>query len=92
STLGIRIQEMDRAILPRSFQTIKLLGGSVRMKIAGLGKGRLKVTPEYRDCVTLAERTKQPVQTIIDLARRTYVSSKTPSTRKTSPDKLSKRK
>ena len=92
STLGIRIQEMDRAILPRSFQTIKLLGGSVRMKIAGLGQGCSKVTPEYRDCVTLAERTKQPVQTIIDLARRTYVSSKTPSTRKTSPDKLAKRK
>lgn len=89
STLGIRIQEMDRAILPRSFQTIKLLGGSVRMKIAGLGEGRSKVTPEYRDCVTVAERTNQPVQTIIDLARRTYVSSKAPSTRKTSPAKFS---
>ncbi|MFZ1745083.1 MAG: nickel pincer cofactor biosynthesis protein LarC [Nitrospirales bacterium] len=92
STLGIRIQEMDRAILPRSFQTIKLLGGSVRMKIAGLGQGRSKVTPEYRDCVTLAERTKQPVQAIIDLARRTYVSAKTPSTRKTSPAKLAQSK
>jgi uncharacterized protein (TIGR00299 family) protein len=92
STLGIRIQEMDRVILPRSFQTIRLLGGSVRMKIAGLGQGRSKVTPEYRDCVALAERTKQPVQTIIDLARRTYVSTKTPSTRKTSPAKLAQRK
>lgn len=92
SSLGIRIQEMDRAILPRSFQTIRLLGGSVRMKIADLGQGRSKVTPEYRDCVTLAERAKQPVQTIIDLARRTYGSAKTPSPRKTSPAKLARRK
>lgn len=91
-TLGIRILEMDRAILPRSFQTIRLLGGSIRMKIADLGQGRSKVTPEYRDCVTLAERTKQPVQTIIDLARRTYGTAKTPSTRKISPAKLAQRK
>ncbi|MDH3504855.1 MAG: nickel pincer cofactor biosynthesis protein LarC [Nitrospirota bacterium] len=92
STLGIRIQEMDRAILPRSSQAIRLLGGSVRMKIADLGQGRSKVTPEYRDCVTLAERTKQPVQMIIELARRTYVSAKIPSPRKTSPAKLARRK
>ncbi len=92
SSLGIRIQEMDRAILPRSFQTIRLLGGSVRIKIADLGKGRTKATPEYRDCVALAERTKQPVQTIIDLARRTYETAKTPSPRKTSPAKLARRK
>lgn len=79
STLGIRIQEMDRAILPRSSQAIRLLGGSVRMKIADLGQGRLKATPEYRDCVAVAERTRQPVQAIIDLARRTYASTKTAS-------------
>jgi uncharacterized protein (DUF111 family) len=62
------------------------------MKIADLGQGRSKVTPEYRDCVTLAERTKQPVQMIIELARRTYVSAKIPSPRKTAPAKLARRK
>lgn len=92
STLGIRIQEMDRAILPRSSHTIRLLGGSVRMKIADLGQGRSKVTPEYRDCVTLAERTKQPVQTIIDLARRTYAGAKLPSPRKSARAKQTRRR
>jgi len=92
STLGIRVQEMDRTILPRSFETIRLSGGSVRMKIADLGQGRLKVTPEYRDCVILAERTKQPVQAVIDLARRTYVSAKTSSPRRTSRAKSAKRR
>jgi hypothetical protein len=92
STLGIRVQEMDRALLPRSFQTIRLLGGSVRMKIADLGDGRSKVTPEYRDCVTLAEHTKQPVQAIIALARRTYDNAKTPSTHKPSPSTSPRRR
>jgi uncharacterized protein (DUF111 family) len=91
STLGIRVLELDRAILPRSFQTIRVLGGSVRLKIADLGDGRSKVTPEYRDCVTLAERTNQPIHAIIDLARRTYASAKSSSTRPTSPVKSPRR-
>ena len=76
STLGIRIQELGRAVLPRTFQTIRMLGGSVRMKIADLGNGQTKVTPEYRDCLDLAQRTKKPVQAIIDLARQTFSSKK----------------
>jgi len=92
STLGIRVQEIDRTILPRSFHTIRILGGSVRMKIADLGQGHSKTTPEYRDCVTLAERTKQPVQAIIDLARRTYGSGNTSSSRKTTTAKSPKRR
>jgi uncharacterized protein (DUF111 family) len=61
------------------------------MKIADLGHGRSKVTPEYRDCVALAERTKQPVQAIIDLARRTYASAKTSSSGITSKVKSPQR-
>jgi uncharacterized protein (TIGR00299 family) protein len=91
STLGIRVQEMDRAILPRSFKTIRVLGGPVRLKIADLGHGRSKVTPEYRDCVTLAERTNQPVHAIIDLARRTYANTKSTSPPAAAPVKSPRR-
>ena len=91
STLGIRVQEMDRAILPRSIQTIRVLGGPVRMKIADLGHRHSKATPEFRDCVTLAKRTKQPVQAIIDLARRTYANTKSPSPPTASPVKSPRR-
>jgi pyridinium-3,5-bisthiocarboxylic acid mononucleotide nickel chelatase len=92
STLGIRIQEMNRTFLPRSSETIRLLGGTIRMKIADLGHGRSKVTPEYRECVTLAERTKQPVQAIIELARRTYANAKISTPRTPSTGKLPRRK
>jgi hypothetical protein len=92
STLGIRVQEMDRVVLPRASHTIRLLGGSVRMKVADLGHGRSKATPEFRDCVTLAERTGQPVHAIINLARQTYASAKTSSPRSTSPAKSPRRR
>ena len=80
TTLGVRIQDLERAIVPRQVQTVRLPNGSVRVKIAYLGNGQLKVTPEYRDCAALAERTKKPVQAIIDLARQTFIQTKKPKT------------
>lgn len=72
TTLGVRVQELERAVVPRRVQTVRLPNGSVRVKIAELGKGQVKIMPEYRDCAALAERTKQPIQSIIDLARQTF--------------------
>jgi len=80
TTLGVRVQELERAIVPRQVQTVRLPHGSVRVKIAELGNGQLKVTPEYRDCAALAERTKQSTQAIIDLARQTFIQTSKPKT------------
>jgi hypothetical protein len=76
TTLGVRVQNLERAVVPRRIESVRLPRGSVQVKIADLGKGQVKITPEYRDCAALAERTKQPVQTIIDLARHTFLQSK----------------
>ena len=92
TTLGVRIQELERAIVPRRIQTVRLPHGSVRIKIADLGKGQVKITPEYRDCVALAERTKQPIQPIMDLARLAYANSPVASTRKTTRPKARTRR
>jgi uncharacterized protein (TIGR00299 family) protein len=75
STLGVRVQELSRTVVPRQAQTVRLPHGSVHVKIADLGNGQVKIAPEYRDCVALAERTKQSVQTIIDLARQTFTQT-----------------
>lgn len=92
STLGVRVQELSRAVLPRRIQTVRLPHGSVRVKIADLGRNQVKITPEYRDCVALAEKTKQPVQTIIDLARHTFAQTHTPekTSRSKNPTKISR--
>lgn len=75
STLGVRVQELSRVVVPRRIQTVRLPHGSVHVKIADLGHGEVKITPEYRDCVALAVRTMQPVQTIMDLARQTVTET-----------------
>lgn len=92
STLGVRIQELERAVVPRRIQSVRLPYGSVQVKIADLGHGQVKTTPEYRDCVALAERTRQPIQTIMDLARQAYANSTVTSTRKTAKPKARTRR
>ena len=87
TTLGVRIQELSRAIVPRQIKTVRLPEGSVHVKIADLSNGQMKIMPEYRDCAALAQRTKQPVQAIIDLARQTF--SQTNTYQKTSRSKKS---
>ncbi|MDR4493307.1 MAG: nickel pincer cofactor biosynthesis protein LarC [Nitrospirales bacterium] len=80
-TLGIRVHHLDRYVLSRSFQTVRVLGGTVRMKVAELGNGRTKGSPEFRDCESLAKRTGRPVHEILELARQSFAQlngTKTP--------------
>ena len=92
TTLGVRVQELSRAVVPRQIQTVRLPFGSVQVKIADLGNGQVKISPEFRDCAALAECTKQPVQAIIDLARQVFAQANKPKTasRSKKPPKISR--
>lgn len=75
TALGVRIQELDRQVLPRRFVTVKVTGGSVRMKIGEVGAGWEKAAPEYVDCQKIAVRTGRPLKDIMDEARVVYAQS-----------------
>ena len=72
TALGVRMQELDRQVLPRRFVTVKVTGGSVKMKIGEVGAGWEKATPEYVDCQKLAVRTGRPLKDVMDEARVAY--------------------
>jgi uncharacterized protein (TIGR00299 family) protein len=72
STLGVRMKEMSRSILPRRLEEVRLTHGSVRVKVAELGQGRTKATPEYQDCKRIAERTGRPVRDVLEEAALAY--------------------
>jgi uncharacterized protein (DUF111 family) len=72
STLGVRIQEMARQVLPRRFVSIVVHGGTVRMKVADVGAGWEKASPEYIDCKKIANRTGRPLKSIMEDAVSTY--------------------
>lgn len=56
TTLGIRRQVQQRAILNREIQRVQLLGREVRVKVAKNGDNTIiNVQPEYEDCAELAK-------------------------------------
>lgn len=75
TALGVRMQELDRQVLPRRFVTVKVTGGSVKMKIGEIGAGWEKAAPEYVDCQKIAVRTGRPLKDVMDEARVAYSRS-----------------
>ncbi len=72
TALGVRIQELDRQVLPRRFVTVTVTGGSVKMKIGEVGAGWEKAAPEFVDCQKIAVRTGRPLKDVMDEARVAY--------------------
>lgn len=71
-TLGVRLQEITRQILPRRIVPVSIQGGTVRMKVADLGAGWDKAAPEYVDCQSIAKRSGRPLKTVMEEALHAY--------------------
>jgi uncharacterized protein (TIGR00299 family) protein len=72
TALGVRIQELSRQILPRRFATVKVHHDTVRMKVAEVGAGWERATPEYSDCRKIANRTGLPLKEVMEEALLAY--------------------
>lgn len=72
TTLGVRLHEVTRQVLPRRFVPVTTSGGVVRMKVADVGAGWEKAAPEYADCKHIAKRTGRPLKTIMEEAQLAY--------------------
>lgn len=72
STLGVRLQEMTRHVLPRHVVSVTIHGGLVRLKVADIGAGWTKASPEYLDCKKIAKRTGRPLKAIMEEALAAY--------------------
>ena len=72
TTLGIRQYQVDRFSLFRSIEELETPYGSVRIKIANINEGQVKISPEYEDCARLAKKHQIPLQQIYKLAINIY--------------------
>lgn len=68
STLGVRKQWVERMSLARSIETVETPYGPVRVKIAKLDGGQVKITPEYEDCRRLAQEKGVPLREVFQAA------------------------
>jgi hypothetical protein len=76
TALGVRVQQINRQILPRRFLSVRVRGGSVRIKIAAADVTKDKAAPEYIDCKRIADRTGRPVKDVLEEAMVAFAKSK----------------
>ena len=64
TTIGVRYREMTRECLDRETQTVTTPFGPVRFKVARRNGAILNASPEFEDCVNLANRHGRPIKEI----------------------------
>ena len=69
STIGIRLQEMERITLKREIKTVQTQLGEVRVKSVVV-RGLERVQPEYEDCARLAEENNLSLNEIYEIVKR----------------------
>lgn len=69
STLGIREQTVERHALPRTIEHVDTPYGTVHVKVAQLGQGEVKSSPEHDDCRKLAEAHSVPLRVVYQAAQ-----------------------
>ncbi|MFD1420066.1 nickel insertion protein [Lactiplantibacillus songbeiensis] len=67
STIGVRYQTWQRAIMQRHFETVQTPYGAVQLKVATYDDIEKK-TPEFDDCAQLARKNHIPLMTVYQAA------------------------
>lgn len=79
STLGVRLQQMQRRKAQRGQQQIITPLGPMLVKIKRLGRRIISAAPEYEECRRLARAHQVPLEEVYELARqviaRTIIST-----------------
>jgi uncharacterized protein (TIGR00299 family) protein len=68
TTLGVRVQEVERLCLPREIWEVTTPYGTVKVKIAKLGDEIVNIAPEYEDCRRLALERGVPLKEVMSAA------------------------
>ncbi|MBI4976993.1 MAG: nickel pincer cofactor biosynthesis protein LarC [Spirochaetes bacterium] len=71
TTLGLRIQPVDKVMLPREMKDVATEYGTVRVKIASAG-GHLKMKPEFDDVQRIADERGVPFHRVYEAVIRAW--------------------
>jgi uncharacterized protein (DUF111 family) len=78
TTIGVRYREMRRECLDRETVSVTTPFGDVRIKVARRDGEVLNASPEFDDCVRLAEQARVSVKEIQAVATKAWLDWRTP--------------
>jgi uncharacterized protein (TIGR00299 family) protein len=73
TSIGVRYFPVERRVLEREFETVKVAGEKVGIKVGRLGGARVNAQPEYEDCLKASRKTGRPLKDIVQLAVSEYL-------------------
>jgi uncharacterized protein (DUF111 family) len=65
STIGLRVQQVDKVTLDRSELVVHVHGQPVRVKVAAHDGRVVNLQPEYEDVLAVATSTGLPAKTVL---------------------------
>lgn len=74
STIGVRHFPVQRRVLKRDMQNVRVLGIEIPVKVATIGEDEINVQPEFSACLEAAERANRPLREVMQLARNEFVA------------------
>jgi uncharacterized protein (TIGR00299 family) protein len=75
STLGVRMQQMQRLKAQRTQETIETPLGSVLVKVKHLGARIISAAPEYEECRRLALERNMPLEAVYKVVQKAIEST-----------------
>ena len=74
STLGVRIQQVQRLKAQRTQERIETPLGPMMVKVKRMGARVISASPEYEDCQRIALERNMPLEEVYEVARQTIAS------------------
>jgi len=74
TTLGIRIQTVNRVVAERQIVSVETSYGRIRMKVGSHNGISVNIAPEYEDCLAASEAHRVPIKDVYIAALRQYES------------------
>jgi len=71
-SIGVRYYPVERRVLVRRFEKVRVAGRTVGVKVASLDERDVNVQPEYEDCVEASRKSRRPLKEIAQLAVGEY--------------------
>jgi pyridinium-3,5-bisthiocarboxylic acid mononucleotide nickel chelatase len=75
TTIGLRVQQVSRHVLPREVVQVTTGYGKIAVKVARSNGRILNASPEYEDCARVARETGEPFHRIREEAIRCYLEN-----------------
>jgi pyridinium-3,5-bisthiocarboxylic acid mononucleotide nickel chelatase len=74
TTIGLRHYDVDRECLERKIVDVTTPMGTARVKVASRGGNLVNATPEFEDCVKLAEASNLPLKEVQAIVMKAYLT------------------